>query len=567
MAAEWTKNVKDITWLRIVAAVFFLVLAAGILTDWEDNAIAFKILIPFTYLYTWANTSIKDISVLIVPLLINLALWIPCYTSYVFLKVVFNIEYIKFLIVLPPLLLILPFSALFQRNNPAPIFFISLITFFIVKNLFSKLKKEEQVKYFKADNISEKRQVWTLRIMLCSLGLIVFSGHILDMYVARDSLVVYTPVQTYELHYPKLNHKEATSKNNSSYIYSEKPISSIADKAKLSPDGKSILVRISSQDDDGKDLFIFETDNFTNTKILQTPKIEQANRTTSGYTFTNDGKYIVVGDEPTKGAKIKFQVLDIATGKRDDRFSDPKELSKLHLSTGIQGVSTIKFSPSGKYFAVVMKAAKIIEIWDYEKKELTCTELLTEKIESFVWLTDEKFLIIHEFYRRNKGYVGRVLECDIKDVSIAKRLRNDISESLLVHLYKTSVSMKSSMNGEYVSIYTSKDTTGQGDNPVDRLSVWNVETAKKLFEVDTIDVIKDTAFYSDSKKILIFTMLYNNKGKISIWDIVTGKKEKELSTSKLSNSKDKQTPYKVKLIDNDRRLMIIGEVVYIISLE
>lgn len=531
--------------MRVVAAIVLMLLATLLYLDIEIRITQLSVLIPFAYLFMNHIYWTPKIVILIVPLLVNIALWTPRYSSYVFLRVALYVERIK-LYCAVPFTLILLIKGVSLSHKPIFWGYIALVLFNLLLLCFNRifinaLHGYAYKEYFQADHEPEvdmKIFVRKLSVVFCIIiACSIISESIYRIHLLPNYNIVTT--REFQFHYLKTKHE------NNVVNYSDKLSIKVGNRIELSQDHKMLLMRMRSLDDEGMDLFVFDMDNLENIYRLQTPIVEKASRTIVGYTFTPDGKYVVVGDQLQADGKIKFQVLELATGKRDDRFGDYKRKLKSLGKDDI--VRNIKFNPNGNYFAVITN--KQIEIWDYHKGIPIYTADLSAQLFSMKWLSDAAFITSDK--QKNRYAADIYTIADNNSVTVENKyiidqtpVRKDLYDPKEYRKYST----KLTTSNKY--LYYTKE-----------LSVWDISNEQKLFTMTRNSNIVDSAFHPNNKDMVILEQLDNKTFRVVIWDIVKQRKDREIVLPKL------EWNGLMYLVDNGKKIMLIGKKMYLIDLE
>ena len=545
MNSKTSKVLPVLILMRILAAAVLILLVTLLYLDIEIRITQLSVLIPFVYLFMKNIYWTPKIAILIVPLMVNIALWMPRYSSYIFLRVALYVERIK-LYCAVPFTLILLIKGVSLSHKPVFWGYIALVLFNLLllcinRIAINALHEYDYKEYFGADLESEldmKILVRKLAIVFC---IIIACAIISESIYRRHLLPNYNVITTREFQFPYLK----TSNKNNVANYSDKLSVNVGNRTRLSQDNKMLLMRMRTLDDEGMDLFVFDIDNLENIYRLQTPLVDKASRTILGYTFTPDGKYVVVGDQLQANSKIKFQVLELATGKSNDRFGDYKRRLKPLAKDDI--VRNIKFNPNGNYFVVVTN--KQIEVWDYQKGIPIYTDNLPVPLISIKWVSDTTFITSD---KQKNRYVANIYTISSNNsVTVDNRYildqtleRRDLYDPKEHRQYST----KLTTSNKY--LYYAKE-----------LSIWDVANEQKLFTITRSSNIVDSAFHPNNKDMVILEQLDNKTFRVVIWDIVKQCKEREIILPQLDWNGS------MHLVDNGKKIMLIGKKMYLIELE
>lgn len=545
MNSKTSKVLPVLILMRILAAAVLILLVTLLYLDIEIRITQLSVLIPFVYLFMNHIYWTPKIAILIVPLMVNIALWMPRYSSYIFLRVALYVERIK-LYCAVPFTLILLIKGVSLSHKPVFWGYIALVLFNLLllcinRIAINALHEYDYKEYFGADLESEldmKILVRKLAIVFC---IIIACAIISESIYRRHLLPNYNVITTREFQFPYLK----TSNKNNVANYSDKLSVNVGNRTRLSQDNKMLLMRMRTLDDEGMDLFVFDIDNLENIYRLQTPLVDKASRTILGYTFTPDGKYVVVGDQLQANSKIKFQVLELATGKSNDRFGDYKRRLKSLAKDDI--VRNIKFNPNGNYFVVVTN--KQIEVWDYHKGIPIYTDNLPVPLISIKWVSDTTFITSD---KQKNRYVANIYTISSNNsVTVDNRYildqtleRRDLYDPKEHRQYST----KLTTSNKY--LYYAKE-----------LSIWDVANEQKLFTITRSSNVIDNAFHPNNKDMVILEQLDNKTFRVVIWDIVKQCKEREIILPQLDWNGS------MHLVDNGKKIMLIGKKMYLIELE
>lgn len=525
--------------MRIGAALILVFLAYWLFSDLALQNNWLKLIPTAFFLGVYTQTS-NSMHILIVPILVNMALWNQHYYSYIFIRVVLYAELMKLVLMLILIAIAavstFPLSILMLLNpyNIIPIIaFLALIL--LNRMLIIRWKEPTNKEYFcVADKAEGELKPLTRKLVIVFI-MAIFALHAISSNL-KDMQQDYAPVQTFDFDYR-------------GYLVSG---------LKMSADEKLFLLRKSSNNQDSLNFFLIDASTNKDIKVVNMPTMPTDNITFSGYTLTNDCKYIVVGDKVKTKEGVSIQVYEVATGKLDNRFSDPGKLSKFTATSAIKMVDMIKFNQSGDYFALTTRLGALVELWSYKSGKLIFTEIFPNTIKAFYWLSDRKFWIA--YYQNYEKRLGVIVQYEItQDGRIRKTEKKRIAVDMSTaaeYLWAA----KSSSDGKYLAIKTHTDK-------LDTVNVWNFQNEQKIITLTRNAMIKDMDFDLQANRLVLFEELPNTQdGKITFWDIQTGGKQKELTIKRLSADLNILKPYKIKLLDNGKRLMIIGDAVYFISL-
>lgn len=537
MISTWAKGIQWITWIRLWAALLLAILALDWVTALGDDVMGFSLLIPFTYMYAFDATSTANISVLLIPMLVNIALWVPCMQSYLFLRVVLYAEYIKYIVVLPFLIMVLPFGVFFQRNNPVKTFLAVTILLVITWKLSSELKKEQYMVYFKVNTTNKLEFDQALVKMGIVFLLTVLTANAMEYYLNKGV-------------YNSNSVKYDTMSFNS--------INPLVNQVKISKDENFFLMRESTSMGNETKFRIYDIKTMKNVLIMPILAEQGSITTFTGYTLTNDNKYIIVGDKLSSKAEVGFQLYSTETHQLDNRFSNSNKISKLNSSQAAKVIDKIEFNKLGNYFALTEQVSNIVEVWDYIKGELVYTEEYPNTINCFLWLSDSEFLVA--YYSESNRNIVNIIKYDLSENrNVTKTAKTEIAHSLSTQPDYT-WTMKSSYDGKYIA------TSGYKESKTDRLytvNIWDVKNQRKISTVSRQTKLLDVAFHPDNKRFVVLDVLSGKPSRIIIWNIETGDKEKELLVLDINNSKK----IAIHMLDNGRKLMIVNEAIHFLSLE
>lgn len=428
MASTWAQRIQGITWLRWGAATVLILLCYWVFSDLDINFGLISMLMPLTYLFTFDLYASKNgaispsVTVLLLPILVNIALWRPSYGSYLFLKIVLYAERIR----LYCLVLLTPFVLLLAAKSSGGNFFLFFLVVIvpILIRLNTVLTDKFANEMCCANHSCDAKNFLGTKSRIRSAAIILIVTVIAITYLNIGwGLKNYADMRTREFIYSQpLKYSDTTSRDGkgflyeNKYVYVNKPINSVKYDSKFAADGTLIFLRTRSIDAADKEVFIFDTDSMQNIKIL--PRYSSKESIGSnGFTPTRDGKYVIVGYTVTPSSSVNFKVVNVATGEFDQRFIRPKTAVQ---SQDTRFVDMIEFNKKGDYFAVIMKSAAEVEIWDYLSGKLIYSEITPKGIKDFVWISDNKFLL--SYYKNSQGQIGELYEYEVlKDGSVVKR--------------------------------------------------------------------------------------------------------------------------------------------------
>lgn len=126
--------------------------------------------------------------------------------------------------------------------------------------------------------------------------------------------------------------------------------------------------------------------------------------------------------------------------------------------------------------------------------------------------------------------------------------------------------MTSSMDDKYIATLT---RIRADIIALDSVKIWNIQSQKNITTISSTSKIKGVEFHPDGKRILILQETANLDCRVSLWNIETGDKEREINIPQISyNSRQYELGYyKTKIIDSGRRVAIIDREMHFVNLE
>ena len=185
MISTWIKKTKEISplsWVRLGAAGTLLFLTYWIFLDLNINLSLFKTLIPLSYLFKFQIVLPKKTSFLLLPILANIALWTPCYYSYIFLRMVIYAERIKLYIVIGVCIVLSVLAIVFGHPNGISdtIGDVFVYLFIAISQLYwniaiqSSMKTEVLKRRFQVEHMSDQILIKKIRLMLVIFFIVAY---------------------------------------------------------------------------------------------------------------------------------------------------------------------------------------------------------------------------------------------------------------------------------------------------------------------------------------------------------------------------------------------------------
>ena len=158
------------------------------LSGWEIDGLI-MICTPLVYLYDVGSRYHKSLVFLVIPILVNIALWIPSYVTYIFLRAVLCLEFIKLIVITVASMPLILFLTVVVSDNPngsglLPLvfFLISIlllsILFYINMKIRSILKQDDIKIYFHVNGKTEQDICLHLRPLVVFFGVLFVANAI-----------------------------------------------------------------------------------------------------------------------------------------------------------------------------------------------------------------------------------------------------------------------------------------------------------------------------------------------------------------------------------------------------
>lgn len=533
---KWIQNVDGLVWMKLWAAIILGTYSYWVFSDLEIVFQSFffvpKIFLPWIYFYGTDFYALKKTTALIVPLLMNIVLWAPCYRGYIFLRAILYVERITAIIWLFFWFFSIRFSGLNNpENNNVEIIILFIVCASCNEIAIYNLKKEEYKEKFSANFKTEPKMITLIVRTIVIFYLTIFPLLMLETMIQKKFLLNYARIETINfISIPEKNKPE----QKIPYERIESP--------EFSRDNKMLAGKLKQDKDENNKFFIMDSASMQTIKILEVNNTIDKKNTNNSYAFTPDSKGLVVSNEEHK---IKFTILDIATGEVDTRFSDPKNLLEKSPDV-VDRVFSIRFNPSGKYFVINIQVKHRdfrLEVWDYEKGTLVHVEKIKGDFRRSTWLSEKNLGI---FYM------------DDKKIQYKEILLNDDTALLVDNEKNTTRMLARDLIG---NDFTIKHLALFGKN---NIQIWNLEEEKEVFSLERPknSEIKEVKIHPNNKYLIVVENLRNKMVKITYWNMDTGQKQKTFFV----RSSLYWYGY-VQLTDNGNKLLLIGDKVVIVLLK
>lgn len=503
--------------MRIVALAVLGFALYWVFSDMGLNEMEMRLL-PMFYVLDGELYLMKRVTALIVPVLFNLALWIPRYGSYLLIRSVLYTEGVKYIAMLGYYLINL-LGAFFFAASIYQVVVISLIVtacyLWLIKVLNKEMKTEEYKKHFRVEGKEEKKLKKTAVILAVALYAAVYGGAVLESRVQASYAIEL--VEESEAKVTTYDKVELMKK-----IPYGKSFLEIETYSKLiiSPDGKKIMLIQEKKGSEGIEIF----------DIASGEKIRRLDILAPSAQFTPDGKNIIWMNYDRLGErkKISFEVINIETGEINRDFQDRTFLKKeREKKESGDGVLDIQFSPDNKHFTALGRWGKGggVELWDYHTGQLIDYYGIGENIEELFWLSENKFVTVKEILDEQKK---------VKDKEV---MLNEILEDGTVKRTKKKKivqQMKASevLDGRIYAVHDGKDILiMEGiDNVFGRRSLQLLLCDLETGQIKLNIAAKEWSSYDidDKGNLVVVEAMEVGRMKITLWDIKRRAKKKVL---------------------------------------
>lgn len=526
--------------MRIIGLAVLGFMLYWVFSDMELEKMELR-LVPMLYVMDQELYQTKKMTVLIVPILFNLALWIPRYVGYVWIRSVLYMEGIKYICLAGYYILgsigILIFSLAVLKSEML-LGLIMLFYLWALKTMNKTLKTEEFRKRFSVGEKTEKRIKFAALFAAAAIYAGVCGGTMIENSIqasygmgnAEGKEAQVTTYDKIELTKKKPYGKSFMEINTySSYV--------------VSPDGETIILIRNNEKE--QNVTIYDIKSGQLLKKMEVSDVKNVY-------FMPDKKYILATRYNPRQEKInKFEVRDVKTGEIDTRFKDEKGL--LAKGDDRKVAYDIKVSPEGRYFVILSDG---FEVWDYQRGELLDYYDIEKKPwgGEIVWLEENKFLTLKSITDRRGNLLDK--EVFINEIMLDGTIKRSKQEQLAAQMKNLGI-----LDGYIRGVRKGKEILIlKGENGVfDRYSTWvnllDVETGQVKFSLRLYNLVS-ILFDEKTDTIIAVEHLKSGKRKITLWSIEPKMKEETLYAN-VEKWEEGYLPNGADLVDKGKKLVFL----------
>lgn len=500
-------------------AVFALFIVGGLYAGVPLRD-ADRMIVPFLPYVPAAHFDAESAANFLIPLLATVALWVPRYSSYVWLQGLFYAEWLKLLMFL---IVFLPLGG----NGRSTMLSLCLgAAYFSGLHYLCKQWQTEPYREIFQVPIENKR-AYQKKLALAMA--VYCAAYGLLWHESKEStLPPYqkASVQSYKL---KTGWEKETDFHTGADI-------------DLSWDEKKLLVAFGKRkaEDAGVQIFSLGAENPAQSLQCSDAQIVR---------FMPDDNLLLVSKntEQDEAVAFRIKVKDLATGGMRELFRETQNAPPKEIVYYTPGVS---FSPDGKIFAVYQYA---FGAWESETGKLLTHYPLDNHIELLEWLTEKSYLVLQ------RAGAELYLEELLPDGTVRRTKKEKILRDLQEKTQNdsTTIVFHRALDGRYVVI----SAKGKNREELDRerifsfITVWDVEKEEKVFEQETDGIVCGAFLLADGKTIVTFEgfgTYLNSLHRMCFWDMETKRMIKRLRLTNADRTK------KIRLSKDEKKAVLLG---------